>query len=173
MMFFKAYYTTTLLAALGLILALQVQLVHALPLQPAPTPSAAIKPTTQIRHDARSWLNTRARQSPSTTILLRNYEENDTASTIPLLAFSNNALRNLKDAPQQLLRRASGVAADQTFITAMFIVLIVVSVLIGVAIGSIAICGLDWKRYLSRSKPREDLEEKGMEKGTEKGTEKA
>lgn len=172
-MFFKAYYTTTVLAALGLILALQVQFVHAFPLQQAPITSAAIKPTTPIRHDTRPWLITRARQSPTTTILLRNHQEDDAASVIPLLVFSNNALQNLKDAPEQLLRRASGIAADQTFITAMFVVLIVVSVLIGVAIGSIAICGLDWKRYLSRSKPREDLEGNGLEKGPEKGTAKA
>src|SRR4051812_30480817 len=86
-MFFKTYYTTTVLAALGLILALQVQLVYALPLQPVPTTSVAVRPTTQIRHDARPWLNTRARQSPRTTVLLNNHEEDNTASAIPLLSF--------------------------------------------------------------------------------------
>ncbi|EAQ92997.1 predicted protein [Chaetomium globosum CBS 148.51] len=162
-MFLKASYTTTVLAALGLILALQIQLVHALPLQT----SAAIKPTTQINHDAKPWLATRARQSPQTTNLLRNHEEDNTSSTVPLLVVPNDTFRIIRDLPQQLLRRASGVATNQTFLTAMFVVLIVVSVLIGVAIGSIAICGLDWKRYLSRSKPREYMEEKGLAKGLE------
>ncbi|KAH6650449.1 hypothetical protein F5144DRAFT_476947, partial [Chaetomium tenue] len=165
-MFFKASYTVTFLAALGLILALQIQLVHALPLQT----SAAIKPTPQISQDAKPWLATRPRQSPQTTSLLRNHEEDNTASTIPLLVFPNDALQKIRDLPQQLLRRA---ATNQTFLTAMFVILIVVSVLIGVAIGSIAICGLDWKRYLSRSKPREDTEEKGLAKGPEKGKEKS
>ncbi|KAK3300666.1 uncharacterized protein B0H64DRAFT_381419 [Chaetomium fimeti] len=167
-MFFKGCYTTLLLAALGTILAFQVQSAYALPLGSA-VASPAIASTTRTSYLTKPWLATRRLRllgvAPSPD---RKQPEDNTASKLHhyLLPTPSNAPRDIKDVPQRLLRR-SDITSNQTFITAMFVLLIVVAVLLGVGIASIAVCGLDWKRYLSRSKPRVDLEEKGPERASE------
>ncbi|KAH6854061.1 hypothetical protein B0I37DRAFT_21324 [Chaetomium sp. MPI-CAGE-AT-0009] len=159
-MFFKGYYSITLLAALGLIVALQVQSVYALPLGPAAA-TTAIESTTRTSYLENPWLATRRLRLLGVEPLSDHKQDNAASQLhLVLLRTPSNAPRNIKDVPRQLLRRASGIAANQTFITAMFVLMIVLSVLLGVGIASISVCGLDWKRYLSRSKPREDLKEK-------------
>ncbi|KAK3309812.1 uncharacterized protein B0T15DRAFT_516616 [Chaetomium strumarium] len=59
---------------------------------------------------------------------------------------------------RQLLRRANEVLGSNALTTGLFVALIVVSVLIGVGVASIAVCGFDWKCHRSRSSIADDVE---------------
>lgn len=136
------FWTGIVLAFFGLMLPLQGQLVAALPLGPLSATSTPARATA---------LNT----LPLLSLVKRVQQ---VAETTPL----RHALHNIHHLPRQLARRADTFPSG-TVATALFIVLIVVAVLIGVAMGSIAICGLDWKYYLKRSGGRKDLGETGEE----------
>ncbi|KAL2193699.1 hypothetical protein P885DRAFT_63693 [Corynascus similis CBS 632.67] len=57
---------------------------------------------------------------------------------------------------RSLHRRLPEELSNNGFVTAMFVLLVVLAVLLGIAIASFAVCGIDWKRYLTRSQRRED-----------------
>ncbi|KAH6619381.1 hypothetical protein B0J18DRAFT_433935 [Chaetomium sp. MPI-SDFR-AT-0129] len=131
-------WTSLLLPFLGFILPFQGQLVSALPLGPLSTTSTSTAATGLNTLPLLS-LTKRLQQATETTLL-------------------RHAFYNTHHLPRQLSRRADTFLSGATA-TTLFVVLIVVSILIGVAVGSIAICGLDWKQCFKRSEPREDLGE--------------
>ncbi|KAK4249460.1 hypothetical protein C7999DRAFT_30045 [Corynascus novoguineensis] len=132
--------------------------------------SAPIAATTSnaINHVTRPWFPTKILQSTKIIKTLQDSRKpaansRKTARLLSLVARSSLE-NNDSDLAQtaghftwrSLHRRLPDKLGNNGFVTAMFVLLIVLAVLLGIATASIAVCGIDWKRYLTRSRRRED-----------------
>jgi hypothetical protein len=150
-----------LLATLCSTLVSQNQLAVALPLAPQPKVAGSAHAANAVQ-DPRLWLALTEQRFQLPQVETPDNPQNKTEKTsaIPILfpdTLSSDALQHVRNIPNQFFQRADGALVNNAFVTAMFVVLIVVSVLIGAGVASIAVLGLDWKRYLARSTARKDL----------------
>jgi hypothetical protein len=151
----------TLLAVIASVFVFHGQIAAAIPLGPERMAASAVT-TTPTSHDATPWFITRRAKSPEIETLNDRQKAARTYTTIHLVSPEtqpSNALQKTKNIARQLHRRASDVVGNNTFITAMFVLLIVLSVLLGMGIASIAVCGFEWRRFLARSETRKDIEQ--------------
>lgn len=152
------------LAILCAVLALvsQGQVAVALPLAADPTAAAVavVAPQQHTNHDTRPWYIRRRFRSPEIQPCDNTHDDCDKVPAVPLLypaASSTVTPRKTKNIVRQLLKRAP--AFSESVLTGLFVALIVGSVLLGVGIASIAVCGFDWKNYLRKSDRREGPED--------------
>jgi hypothetical protein len=166
--------------------ALQWQIAVSLPLEwedPAAvtaTTTTTTTTTTTPTQDQEPWsfllpcFGSRKSQ-PASERKSQTYDNDDQASNYIALTPSRSkdhksnpktTTEQFKNLRRQLLRRAHVVLNKKT-LTAVFVAVIVVSVLLGVGVASIAVCGFDWRRHLARSRIPNDDEVPVVEKPSE------
>jgi hypothetical protein len=137
-----------LLATLCSILVSQTQLAASLPLGPEPK-ATGIANEADTLQDPKPWLiiTEKRLQLPQVGTAGDPGEGTEKIPALPSLFSADvslsDALQHAKDISTHFVRRADGALGNNTFVTAMFVVLIVVSVLIGAGAASIAVFGLD------------------------------
>ncbi|KAK4239425.1 hypothetical protein C8A03DRAFT_32527 [Achaetomium macrosporum] len=169
--------STMQLAIIFSIFALQWQIAIALPLQRAVTTTAVT--TTTPTQDRESWWFFKRRKTQPALCQTSQTHDNgdrkcDQRSNILESLFSDTAKSNscsdtkkFKNMHRQLLRRANEALGNSALTTGLFVALIVVSVLIGAGVASIAVCGFDWKHYLARSRIPKDSDVEVVPKDVE------